>query len=357
MTPTVDKTIEWDIGTAYDFFISLRALHEPSLLGLRGAWAAGVRSRMPSPERETLQRMTLLAAPMPWVYKLPTPKDVATILRVMRDLPHDERLLVLSPRSSEKTISIYHDVARRGAWRESDQKILIAEMIKERWKDRSTTTIRKDAASFLDLWSKLDESAEKMLAAYESYNEVFFIEEEARIRPALEAGLARAKELNEKHEHWEALLEEISQGVRVAKDWENKKLILAPSYWGTPLAIMAEFDPDNLLFLFGVRPEDESLIPGDVVPDALYQGLKALADPTRLRILRYMNEGVQTPAELARKLRLRSPTVIHHLDALRLARLVTVTLVPEGKRYAIRPDAIASTSEILQQFLFGKEEQ
>lgn len=67
------------------------------------------------------------------------------------------------------------------------------------------------------------------------------------------------------------MLEELSQGVRVARDWENKTLILAPSYWGTPLALMADLGPKSMLFMFGARPADESLIPGDVVPDALYR--------------------------------------------------------------------------------------
>ncbi len=352
MNLSADKRIEWDIGTAYDFFISLWALHEPELLGLRGAWAAGVRSRLPGPEREILQRVTSLVWPMPWVYSLPAPKDVPTALEAMRALSGRERLMALVPNISENVEALWRDVAQRGSWNEEDMKLLLAELSQDgRMKKRPTAAVRKEAASFLDLWSEPEVTAEAMLSAYECYYEVFFIEEEARIRPALEAGLARAKKLADKHDRWEALLEDISQGVRVAKDWEDKKLILVPSYWGTPLAIMAEFEPDSLLFMFGARPANESLIPGDLVPDALYQALKALADPTRLRILRYLSEEAQTPAELARKLRLRSPTVIHHLDALRLARLVIVTLDAEGKRYTIRPDAVAGVCDLLHQFL------
>jgi hypothetical protein len=48
--------------------------------------------------------------------------------------------------------------------------------------------------------------------------------------------------------------------------------------------------------------------------------------------------------------------VIHHLDALRLARLVIVTLDAEGKRYTIRPDAVAAVCDLLNQFLVGREE-
>ncbi|MBP9501322.1 MAG: winged helix-turn-helix transcriptional regulator [Candidatus Promineofilum sp.] len=348
--------IEWDIGTAYDFFISLWALHDPDHLGLRGAWAAGVRSRLPGPEREILQRATPLVRPLPWVHTLPTPKDVPVALKALRALPVETRLLALMPGVTDPVESLWRTVSRRGSWTEDDHETLVNAMARGFRKKQPVPVIRKEATIYLDLWREPELTAETILSAYECYYEVFFIEEEARILPALEAGLARAQKLAKQHERWETLLEEISQGVRVGKDWERKRLILAPSYWGTPLAIMAEFEPDNLMFMFGARPENESLIPGDLVPDALYQALKALADATRLRILRYLSEEPQTPAELARKLRLRPPTVIHHLDALRLARLVIVTLDTEGKRYAIRPDAVAGAWDLLRQFLDVGEE-
>lgn len=351
-----DKLIEWDIGTAYDFFISLWVLHEPEHLGLRGSWAAGVRSRLPAPEREVLQRVTPMIWPLPWVYTLPAPKDVATALRTLRGLSDMERLLALVPNVPEPIEQVWRDVAQRGSWSEADHKILFDEMQTGDWKKHPAAAVRKAAAEFLDLWTDPAGTAAGLMSAYDCYYEEFFAEEEARIRPALEAALARAQASANSIGRWEELLEELSQGVRVAKDWEHKTLILAPSYWGTPLALMADFPPERLLFLFGARPTGESLIPGEVVPDALYQALKALADPTRLRILRYLTDEPLTPAELARRLRLRSPTVIHHLDALRLARLVIVTLDAEGKRYAIRPDAVAAVCDLMNQFLVGRDE-
>jgi DNA-binding transcriptional ArsR family regulator len=67
--------------------------------------------------------------------------------------------------------------------------------------------------------------------------------------------------------------------------------------------------------------------------------------------LRYLTDEPQTPAQLARRLRLRPPTVIHHLDALRLARLVHITLTEEGKQYAARPGAVNATFALLDEFL------
>jgi DNA-binding transcriptional ArsR family regulator len=55
---------------------------------------------------------------------------------------------------------------------------------------------------------------------------------------------------------------------------------------------------------------------------------------------------------------LRPPTVIHHLNALRLAGLVYVTLeAQEEKRYTIRETAVRDTFEALRKFLSvkGKE--
>ncbi len=355
MNPALEQRIEWDIGTAYDFFISLWALHEPKHLGLRGAWAAGVRSRLPGPERDALQRITSLVWPLAWVYTLPAPKDARMVLDALHALQGPERLLALLPNAPDSVVSLWRSVAERGAWTQAEYKQLVDEMGEGDWKKRSSATVRKAAEDFLDLWTDPVGAADSLMSAYTCYYDVFFAEEEARIRPALEAALARAQAQAQSLDRWDELLEELSQGVRVVKDWENKTLILAPSYWGTPLAVMANFEPNKLLFLFGARPAGESLIPGEVVPDALYQALKALADPTRLRILRYLTDEPLTPAELARRLRLRAPTVIHHLDALRLARLVIVALDTEGKRYAVRPEAIDAVFQLLNQFI-GREE-
>ena len=49
--------LTWDMGTAYDMFISLEMLHNPKTYGIRSAWAVGVRSRVPQPEREILERL------------------------------------------------------------------------------------------------------------------------------------------------------------------------------------------------------------------------------------------------------------------------------------------------------------
>ena len=100
------------------------------------------------------------------------------------------------------------------------------------------------------------------------------------------------------------------------------------------------------------RPDAEALNPSDLVSPALVNGLKALADPTRLRILHHLIGQPMAPGDLARKLRLRPPTIIHHLTILRLAGLVQVILQPEGeRRYALRREAVSELNRDVDVFL------
>jgi len=355
MTTTDDRILEWDSGTAYDFFASLVVLHDPEKYGLRGSWAAGVRSRLPAAERDLLQQVKEFIWPMRWAYSLPAPKDAATALAVLGDLPAEERLAALTSALPAAAERLLHAVAARRQWSEPEARELVSLMQEADWRLQPAPAIRKIATDVLNFWADPADNADKLLSALECYHEVFFAEEEARIRPQLDSALARAQALAARMPVAE-LLEELSQGLRLAyDDRRDRKLVLAPSFWATPFVILASLPTDKTLFIYGARPADASLVPGELVPDALYQALKALADPTRLRILRYLSDEPMAPAQLARRLRLRSPTVIHHLDALRLARLVIITLEPGGRRYAVRPDAVAAVFELLMGFLGGEE--
>ena len=124
-------------------------------------------------------------------------------------------------------------------------------------------------------------------------------------------------------------LEELSQGLRLAyDDRRRRELVLAPSFWATPFVILTSVREDKALFIYGARAADASLVPGELVPDALYQALKALADPTRLRILRYLSDEPMAPAQLARRLRVRAPKVIPTPDAPRPVSFIHLTLPP-----------------------------
>ncbi|MBA3531868.1 MAG: winged helix-turn-helix transcriptional regulator [Ardenticatenales bacterium] len=346
--------LSWDCGTAYDLFLSLFILHDPEKVGLRGAWAAGVRARLPGEAREILA--DIHGFPRfadQWVYQLPAPKDAATALRVLAETPAEERLsaLFLSEWVPAEASETLREVAARGSWSEADVERLRASNTE---KEIKRAAWEKEIQKMLNWWANAATTGEAYLSALQSYYEVFYAEEEARIRPALETALQKAQELAA-HHPLAQLLELLSQGVRYAGPADVTEMTLIPVFWTTPLILEAPIKEGHILFLFGGRPAEMSLVPGEVVPDLMYQALKALADPTRLRILRYLGEGPLTPTELAHRLRLRAPTVVHHLHTLRLARLVYL-MFDEGveRRYALRYEAVEENLEGLKQFLQGK---
>ncbi|MFN3490874.1 MAG: ArsR/SmtB family transcription factor, partial [Anaerolineales bacterium] len=140
-------------------------------------------------------------------------------------------------------------------------------------------------------------------------------------------------------------------GIQLSDEVRASNFIIAPAFWTTPLIFFDRIDKDTILVMFGARPADMSVIPGETVPDALVRSLKALADPTRLKILFYLTKESLTPSEIARKLQLRPPTVTHHLRELRLASLVEFSIEDDNNRYMVRKQALDSIYNQLNSFL------
>ena len=329
--------------------MSIEVLHNPEEFGLRPSWAAGVRSRVPSGERSVLEDgLKLFYMPLVWLHNLPEPKDSSTAIWALSQIPSAERLPALARHGDMS--SDYHqillDVHARQAWDDDD-----LEFLKNYSKEHKKKFSQKESVKVLDWWSRAEEFGELYLKGLRSYFQEFFAEEERRIRPDLQRSIEQSQEMAEKLELME-LIESLSHGVKFSIGPETRGMIFVPSYWITPLILYEQIDKETMVMLYGARPADASLVPGEVVPDALVRGLKALADPTRLRIVRYLSDEPLTPAELARRLRLRPPTVIHHLQILRLAGLVLLDLEQKGVRnYATRTEGIEDILANFDQFL------
>lgn len=350
--------IQWDFGTAYEFFISLHVLHNPEHYGIRPSYAAGVRSRIPAVERKLLEDVHhFTGIPFQWIHNLPAPKDAISALWAMKQIPAAERMIKLQridepchyddPANQEKHErfnEIMLRVASQGKWEPEDTAYF------QKTHSKKSGLKKENIESFLDRWSRLEELSEGFLSALQAYYQAFFEEEEKRIKPVLEAGLKNAKSLASSMS-LEELFFELSQGVQFSDELKAKKYILAPAFWTTPLVFFESFDPDTLMIIFGARPAEMSVIPGETLPDGLVRSLKALADPTRLKILYYLSHEGLSPSELARRLHLRAPTVTHHLSELRLASLVNMNIDGQDRKYTARHEAIQSTFTNLQDFL------
>ncbi len=242
--------------------------------------------------------------------------------------------------------AILQEIAARRSWNKSDLEAI--EKILEKYKE---TELIKLLPPYLEWWAHPEEFGELYLSALQTYYQSFFEEEERRIAPVLRRGLEHAQSLSASLP-LPGLLAELSQGVHMDIPAEVHELILVPGYWNTPLILYSPLGAERMLLIFGVRPVDMALIPGENVPDGLLRALKALSDPTRIQILRFLSGEEMTQAQLARSLRLRAPTITHHLSALRLAGLVHVSVNEcDEKRYAARLEAVQSTFAHLQEFL------
>ncbi len=350
--PATQKTTQlgWDVGTAYELFVSLHVLHTPEKYDLRASWAAKILARIPTAERTFLGEIApFLEFPLRWLYELPKPKNAITVLYALQQTPPAQRgkTALGGHHHAPAVDSRLLEIAERRRWDKNDLTVLVPEMCAETDSEGEQQLIK-----FLNWWVRPDDFGELMYAGLQAYYEAFFEQEEQRLGPVLQAGLERAKELSNRLSIRE-LISELSQGVQFTEDLGDE-LILVPTFWMTPLVSLSDIGGGRKLLLFGARPGNMSAIPGEPVPDAVLIALKALADPTRLKILNYISQQEMTPSELARRLNLRAPTVTHHLKELRLAGLVNLTVHGQEKLYRARLGALDSIHSNLKSFLRGK---
>jgi DNA-binding transcriptional ArsR family regulator len=288
------------------------------------------------------------SSPLGWVSNLPDPKDAATALWALSQIAPDERLPALAFHAVEvpELLETLKEVSAKRSWNDAD-----LERMRAHHQPKEKAAHPNGLVTMLEWWSRAEEFGERYLAALQAYVTVFFSEEERRIKPYLQQALASAQE-KAKQLDFPKLMVELSQGVKIAALEQADEVVFVPSYWTTPLVMYDCVIENHWVVLFGARPADVALVPGEVIPDALLRALKALSDPTRLLILHYLSDKPQTPSQLARRLRLRAPTVIHHLSSLRLAGLVFVSMEAEDeKRYTVRETAVKDTFEALRKFL------
>ncbi len=342
-------TLSWDVGTAYELFVSLHVLHEPERYDLRPSWAAKIRARIPVTERTFLEEVQpFLSFPLGWIHGLSQPKNAITVLYALQQIPPGQRGIAIFEleKGNKPESQRLLEIAKRRQWNKQDLAVLVPLVCRD-----STDQNEQALITYLNWWVRPEDFGAMLYSGLQAYYTSFFEQEERRVGPVLEEGLERAKGLASRLSIPE-LIAELSQGIRYTEDL-GREMIVVPAYWMTPLVQLETIGPDRKLFLFGARPSTMSAIPGELVPDGLLIALKALADPTRLKILHYLSQHEMTPSELSRRLNLRAPTVTHHLKELRLAGLINVTLHGQEKLYRTRLGALDSIHSDLKGFLKG----
>ncbi len=79
------------------------------------------------------------------------------------------------------------------------------------------------------------------------------------------------------------------------------------------------------------------------------QGLAALADPTRRRIVEMLSTGAMSSGDIARRFDISPPAISQHLKILREAKLVRVRAQAQNRIYELDPEGIGALADWITQ--------
>ena len=79
------------------------------------------------------------------------------------------------------------------------------------------------------------------------------------------------------------------------------------------------------------------------------QGLTALSDPTRQRIVEMLASGPLCAGDIAERFAITAPAISQHLKTLRQAKLVRVTPQAQKRVYELNPEGVLALAEWVER--------
>ncbi|MFC7680064.1 ArsR/SmtB family transcription factor [Paenibacillus sp. GCM10028914] len=146
----------------------------------------------------------------------------------------------------------------------------------------------------------------------------------------------------------ESLIEYATGGV-ILDDIPVDSILLFPGVHFRPINTYCFYD-NVLLIQYPVDVPEES---EDDPPVVLLRMTEALADPVRLRMLRFVADEPKTVNEIATKLNLSYEALMHHLLILRAAGLLRshVNAGKQTERFSLRPDGAAELQMFFESYI------
>jgi DNA-binding transcriptional ArsR family regulator len=353
----LSEALDWDIGTAYDLILSLRSLFHPKEYGLPPPWAAGVRKRLSAQSQRDLKDFFspsfgfLAYMPLQLILEIDGPKDGENFLAYVDAIPEQE-----FSRRIYRAISLDEELDRIAAKGLAGEEISDAEVEEyRRGIGRSRLASTPTAAEVRRLFAEMKTPAltkKRWMGALREYYVVFFAEEEKRLAPNLQKMLEQAQGLAETVSVPE-LIERLSNGFTISKDIDLVRLVLVPSIWLHPFVVPIELSENELCIVWGAHPPGFKLVPGESVPDDAMLVLRAMNDPTRLRLLRLIAMKPRSLISLSQEVKLSLPTVSHHIRELRGAGLIRLEVGGKGRenRYTVRWQSAQAAFDALERFV------
>ena len=340
-------------------------LFTPKAHGLAAPWAAGVRKRLSPQSQAALKDFydapfgIFTYVPVHLVLAMDKPKDAAHLLDFVEAIPDQafSRQMHAPLVGDNPAVEVVRNVLAGhspsdGELEEYRRAVGRARIVPP----PSPSEVRRLFAEI----TNPAQTKQRWVAAMREYHTVFFAQEEVRLAPVLKKMLVDAQSLAKTLSVTD-LIERISNGFTISEESDLKRLVLVPSVWCSPFVITPKLDERSLLLIWGARPSSYKLAPGESVPDQATLVLRALSDPTRLRLLRLLSKEPRSPQALARELKLSLPTVSHHMRELRLAGLVRleerVGDKSRERRYTVRWQSAERAFNDLTHFVTSGHQQ
>ncbi|MBM6385544.1 MULTISPECIES: ArsR/SmtB family transcription factor [Paenibacillus] len=147
----------------------------------------------------------------------------------------------------------------------------------------------------------------------------------------------------------ELLIEYATAGVIVEPMPGLDEVILFPTVHNRPINIYCFYEGMMIMQYPVDTPEENE----DQPPTCLLRFTHALADPERLRLLRYVSDEPKSLAEMCEELNKDEDMVKDQVMALRVAGLLRTHLLGSNRKekYSIRPDGVSELNMFLESYI------
>jgi DNA-binding transcriptional ArsR family regulator len=198
----------------------------------------------------------------------------------------------------------------------------------------------------------VDPAADKarLLAILRRWYDEVFRRQEPRLAPAL-ARDAEAKRQLARRQPPDRLIELATNGLRYTREAGVQRVLLFPSVVFRPWILISGYH-DTKIFCYPAAEESLSGAPKPV-STRLIRLYKALADERRLQALQHLAARSYALQELADEMGVGKSLMHHHLNTLRAAGLIRVS-VGDRWRYELRTETLAEMPDLLGAFLAGQ---
>jgi DNA-binding transcriptional ArsR family regulator len=281
------------------------------------------------------------------LWQAPAPLDIGTTLDWLAQLPVAEVLTVLLERDG-----LGDD------WHETATALIQARADSSRKSDQLHKSIQAFARRFpageraavVRFLTEPEEERARLIAAVRAWHALVFAQEEARITAAV-ARAAAALEKQRDDLSAEELFTSVVKGIEYDLPAATARLVLVPSVVIMPTVFYFPWG-DTATYCYPI-PDAPRTASDSVAMQRrdMVRLFEALADDTRLRILRHLAERQMYLTEISEHLKLTKATTRHHMVRLRAAGLVTLHMRDHLSYYSLNRETLDEPTRLLWRYL------